>query len=1459
MKKTILTVFLFSVFVIQMTAQVQIIVSTSGDDSNDGAAGRPVATFKRAQQLARAASTNDNVEVVFADGIYYLDEPIEFTEADNKGSVVYRAENEGGAIISGGSRLTLNWQEYKDGIYVADVEDVDAMDQLLVNGRRQRMARFPNAVEGKNVFDFWDLSNPTYNASNDALASNRIARWANPTGGFIHAMQEYLWGDMHWSILGKNSDGTLQTEGGWQNSRPTPMHGTFRFVENIFEELDVPGEWYFDSNARKLYYMPNAGEDLQTATIDIARLKNLLHFNGTEEHPVKNIEVKGFIFRHTSRTLMDSFEPLLRSDWAICRMGAILYEGAEDCYVSDCEFDQVGGNTIFASGYNRRLTIRRCHIHDSGASGIAFVGKPSSVWDPITNDSQKNYDTMSREPGTKSNDYVDDCLVEDCLIEHTGRDEKQTAGVQISMSHGIRVSHCSIYDVPRAGINISEGTFGGHRIEYCDIFNTVLETGDHGSFNSWGRDRYWVSNVPTVVQKTMEDPDLPFIDILDRSEICYSRWRCDHGWDIDLDDGSTNYDIHHNVLLNGGLKLREGFHRNVYNNVMINNSLNPHVWYINGEDQFYRNIVTTAYKPAAMTSSIAADGKWGKMVDYNFFAGNESERTAFSVNGCDAHSLNGYPMFVDSVAGDYRVQEGSPALSVGFENFDMDNFGVQKPSLKQIAKTPVIPDFSVNIAQPQQELIWKYYWMGVLLREPMIQEFSAYGVGFDEGGIAMTRVEDDSEAAAAGFKTADLLLAFNGVQTSTIQDLIDFLASDEAKKEDIVVSLVREQKRITITIHPPLPDVVVEEPAFIIPGRIEGEQYTAQSGVQTEDCLDEGGGLNVGYIHVGDWMEYPVDIQQAGEYDAVFRCACLNEGGTVEVFLDDASLTTITFKSTGAWQMYEDNNFIFTLPEGRHKLKFQLVSGGFNFNWFELKFKPQTTAYEQLQELIQQIDEFVAAYTPTSEYNSGKFSETAMASVEDLLTDAKALSSMTDDETLTQSFQELNQGYQELIDNMRNPGGDLGTEGEDLTEEKLIEATDFSRCDPDLGEGTTRFGLLGEPWFVTDNILNQDNYTHGGFDSYDGNRFISIEKWAPSAPAIENGKIYQTTNAELPAGKYTFRINLFVLAGFYNNTCEFRVVEGNEFPDKGYEANLLLASQDMRNGSSEQYYSGVLDVPFELASSQSVSFGWLANIPGSSYDNAIRISSVYLLDENGNDISSTYIANFENIQRKDRIYTRYGTPTYWTVDNFGIAQNNNYGTKNGIDSGVGYNCLSLGVWKENDVAVGDNVKNARIYRRVQLDKGLYFFGANFEYLYQVCDQAYIFASDDPVSTSSIKENSIAFEPINKATHGNSTYYGINFVLNESKEICLGFQQNLTKGPRQQEFLVKSVCLILKDPDATDVPTAIETLNVERLALNDNAVYDLVGRKVADNYELYIKNYALPKGIYIVNGKKIWIK
>ena len=53
------------------------------------------------------------------------------------------------------------------------------------------------------------------------------------------------------------TDHTLRWSfGGFQGARGAG-DGVEWYVENIFEELDVPGEWFLDERTMKLYYFPS--------------------------------------------------------------------------------------------------------------------------------------------------------------------------------------------------------------------------------------------------------------------------------------------------------------------------------------------------------------------------------------------------------------------------------------------------------------------------------------------------------------------------------------------------------------------------------------------------------------------------------------------------------------------------------------------------------------------------------------------------------------------------------------------------------------------------------------------------------------------------------------------------------------------------------------------------------------------------------------------------------------------------------------------------------------------------------------------------------------------------------------------------------------------------------------------------------------------------------------------------
>jgi hypothetical protein len=765
--------------------QTKYYTAPDGSDANPGTITKPFSSLERARDVMRFSSVYGPKTVYLRQGIYYLSQPFVLTSADTgrkDAPVLYQAYPGEKVIISGGMKLSLKWKPYRNGILQAATPEGLEIDQLFVDGRRRNMARYPN----------YDVNARPYNgAAADAFSPSRAARWADPAGGYIHAMHRSHWGGYHYRITGKNEKNEVSYEGGWQNNRQMGMHKKDRFVENIFEELDAPGEWFHDAKNNTLYYMPDADVDVNTATFEIVRLAHLVEFQGNKQKPVSHITVKGLVFRHAARTFMETKEPLLRSDWTIYRGGAILFNGAEDCTVSDCEFDQLGGNSIFVNNYNRRITVRRCHIHGSGASGVCFVGNPDSVRNPLFEYHQRQeYKDIDKTPGPKSDDYPADCIVDDCLIHNIGVVEKQATGVQISMAKGITVRHCSIYDVGRAGINISEGTFGGHLIEFCDVFDTVRETGDHGSFNSWGRDRFWgLKGAPPE-----ELADLALLDAK-KTIIRNSRWRCDHGWDIDLDDGSSNYEVYNNLCLNGGIKFREGFHRVCENNVMVNNSFHPHVWYKNSRDVFRNNIVFSQYRP------IRVPTPWGKQCDYNLLHNPDMSDTAPAVqlqkqSTLDENSITANAMFIDPENGDYRVAENSPALKLGFKNFPMDRFGVQKAALKAIARTPELPVARRAEASKVADVL--SYWQGATVRNLSGEEYSAFGVGKEDGGIFLVDVPAGSIAAGAGLKTNDLVQAVNGKSVKTAADLIK--ATGRAKGKPLEIKYVRGQKSGTITM-----------------------------------------------------------------------------------------------------------------------------------------------------------------------------------------------------------------------------------------------------------------------------------------------------------------------------------------------------------------------------------------------------------------------------------------------------------------------------------------------------------------------------------------------------------------------------------------------------------------------------------------------------------------------------------
>ena len=140
-----------------------------------------------------------------------------------------------------------------------------------------------------------------------------------------------------------------------------------------------------------------------------------------------------------------------------------------------------------------------------------------------------------------------------------------------------------------------------------------------------------------------------------------------------------------------------------------------------------------------------------------------------------------------------------------------------------------------------------------------------------------------------------------------------------------------------------------------IPGAVQAEDFDAGAdGVAYSDCdsTNNGGayrpdsgvdieastvdGYNLGWMCTGEWVEYTVDVAEAGRYRMDALVASLSAGGAFGLEFDGVDKTgTVAFFNTGGWQTWETVSREIELDAGEQVMRFVcLNSGGFNINRF---------------------------------------------------------------------------------------------------------------------------------------------------------------------------------------------------------------------------------------------------------------------------------------------------------------------------------------------------------------------------------------------------------------------------------------------------------------------------------------------------------------------------------------------
>ena len=353
----------------------------------------------------------------------------------------------------------------------------------------------------------------------------RVGNWSDPSTGLVFAFHGGHWASWVFDIAGVDaaSSSILFGRGGQQEARGN-SDGAEYYVSRILEELDDADEWFVDyAGSGTLYFQPN---QTRPGELVVSQLPCIISVQGTQANPVTNVEISGLTLTHTASTFMRDYEVPSGGDWSVHRGGAVYLEGTRFTSIKGCTFTQLGGNAVVISDYNEGVDVGWNEFSWLGESAVVIVGSVSGI-DGVSN----------RDVPRFTNVFGN-------LFHELGAYTKQTAAVVQFLSAQSFIGHNAIFNVPRAGINLNDGYYGGGSIVGNVIFNTVRETSDHGPINSWDR-------IPYLVDTGSGPSMRPLVTAI-TANLLFNNYVS--VWPIDHDDGSAFYDDSYNVLLYGGYK-----------------------------------------------------------------------------------------------------------------------------------------------------------------------------------------------------------------------------------------------------------------------------------------------------------------------------------------------------------------------------------------------------------------------------------------------------------------------------------------------------------------------------------------------------------------------------------------------------------------------------------------------------------------------------------------------------------------------------------------------------------------------------------------------------------------------------------------------------------------------------------------------------------------------------------------
>ena len=474
----------------------EIWISPKGSDFNDGTRQSPKATLTSALRQAREwRRTEDNriqggITIYMEGGTYAFHEPV-FIRPEDSGTkespTIIRSVGDEKVILSGG--ISINGWKKQGKVWVADVPVFNGRPldfrQLWVNGKK--------AVRARDVEDFEKMNRIcSVDEKNEILyvpvvsIRRLIDNKGNLKAKYAEMVLHQMWcvanlrirsvevqGDSA-AIRFHQPESRIQFEHPW----PRPMvttdgHNSAFYLTNARELQDVPGEWYHDIDARKVYYYPREGEKMQEAEVIVPAVETLVRVEGTLDRPVCHIRFEKITFSYTTwmrpsekghvplqagMYLTDGYriDPKMQRNylnhlldnqgWLGRPAAAVRVVAARQIDFERCRFEHLGSTGLDYEEAVQGGVVRGCLFRDIAGNGL-LVGSFS----PAAHETHLPYDPADRrEVCTQQH-------INNCYFTEIGNEDWGCLAIAAGYVGDVNIEHNEISEVPYSGISLGWG------------------------------------------------------------------------------------------------------------------------------------------------------------------------------------------------------------------------------------------------------------------------------------------------------------------------------------------------------------------------------------------------------------------------------------------------------------------------------------------------------------------------------------------------------------------------------------------------------------------------------------------------------------------------------------------------------------------------------------------------------------------------------------------------------------------------------------------------------------------------------------------------------------------------------------------------------------------------------------------------------------------------------------------